>query len=349
VRARLYRALFIVVILLTVIAQIGYSPISKAAPAPIGIRSIKISDNRANSTAEYMLSLNALGSGNIGSLKLEFCSNSALPNTPCVAPNGFNVRTATLSAQSGITDFTQLPGTSDNVIGLTRVPGAVATVPVSYTFAGVINPSFNGNFFLRVYTYSSIDATGTPLTDGGLALAIASGVNVNVTVPPYLTFCTGTTIPIFDCASANGDYVDFGELSSTRISSGTAQMMTTTNAAGGYSIRVIGTTLTSGNNIINANDTADVARTGTAQFGLNLRNNSAPFVGAEPDGLGVGTPTPGYNNPDHYKFTSGDVVATAPQPDLFKRYTISYIVDVPKAQPPGVYVTTLTYICLANF
>jgi hypothetical protein len=350
VRLRLYKALFAATALMVLVTPFGYNQqVAYSLPSPFGDRSIKLSDNRAGEVTQYTLSLQKLGAGAIGSLKLEFCSSSAIPGGPCTPPTGLDTSSAILADQSGITDFSLLPPASNNVLILSRTSAAVAQIPVTYAFTGITNPAANNTYFLRVYAYPSTDGTGSYATAGGLAFSTTNAVTVNATVPPYLTFCTGTSIPIFDCASANGDYIDFGELSSTHASSATAQLMTTTNAAGGYSIRVTGTTLTSGNNVIDPLDTANTSHTGTAQFGLNLRNNSAPFVGAEPDGLGVGAVTAGYNNPDHYKFTSGDLVATAPQPDLFRRYTVSYIVNVPKAQPAGVYVTTLTYICLANF
>jgi hypothetical protein len=351
VRLRLNKALLAATALMVLATQFGYNHQHAQAltPTQLGDHSLKLSDNRAGKAAQYALALQKLGTGNIGSLKLEFCSSSAIPGAPCTAPPGLDASAASLVDQTGITDFSLLPSTSNNVVVLSRVPAAVAQIPVSYTLTNVMNPSTSNTYFLRIYVYPSNDGTGSSSASAGLAFSLTNPVSVNATVPPYLTFCTGTTIPIFDCSSATGSYIDFGELSSSRVSSGTAQMMTTTNAGGGYSIRVVGTSMTSGNNVINALDTPDTSRIGTSQFGLNLRNNSAPFVGAEPDGLGVGVAVAGYNNPDHYKFTSGDIVASAFQPDLYKRYTISYIVNVPKAQPPGIYVTTLTYICLANF
>jgi hypothetical protein len=348
VKLRLTKTLVIGVVVLSVVAQTVYI-ITTFAVASFGDRSITLSDNRAGSTGQFVLGLNTLGQGTVGSVKLEFCSSGAVPGTPCTPPTGFNSQTAVLAGQSGVADFSKLPATSDNVIGITRLPSSVANIPVTYTFTHILNPASNGTYFLRVYTYPTNDTTGAYTTAGGLAFSITNAVSVNATVPPYLTFCTGITIPILDCASAQGSYVNFGELSSGHANTGQAQMLTATNAENGYSVTVAGTTLTSGNNIIDASATQSTSTVGKPQFGLNLRANNTPFVGLDPDGLGVGSPTAGYGSPDRYKFVSGDVVAMALQPDLFKRYTISYVVNVPKTQSPGDYVTTLTYICLANF
>ncbi len=86
-----------------------------------------------------------------------------------------------------------------------------------------------------------------------------------------------------------------------------------------------------------------------SQFGINLRANATPTVGSEPSGPGLGTPTADYNIPDRYKFNSGEVIAGYTAPEDTRRYTVSYLVNVSNAQPVGIYVTTITYVSLANF
>jgi hypothetical protein len=122
-----------------------------------------------------------------------------------------------------------------------------------------------------------------------------------------------------------------------------------TNAGDGYSVTVTGTTLTSGNNTIVSLTTNDVSRPGTAQFGFNLRANAAPSVGSNPSGPGVGAPSSNYNQPDSYRFADGDIIIANSVPDDVRLYTASYIANVPPTQAAGVYVSTLTYVCLAEF
>jgi hypothetical protein len=126
-------------------------------------------------------------------------------------------------------------------------------------------------------------------------------------------------------------------------------MLSATNALSGFNINVFGTTMTSGNNTIGAIAAADVSRPGVAQFGLNLVANSTPGVGQNPAGPGSAAPTIGYDVPDIFKFASGDLVASTPTVDDFKRLTASYIINIPNGQPIGAYASTLTYVCLANF
>src|SRR5206468_99269 len=90
------------------------------------------------------------------------------------------------------------------------------------------------------------------------------------------------------------------------------QMVAASNADTGYTISVNGTTLTSGTNIIPALAVPDVSRPGVSQFGLNIVANTNPTVGANPSGAGTGVAASGYNQPNFYKFVSGDIVAGVP-------------------------------------
>ncbi len=125
-------------------------------------------------------------------------------------------------------------------------------------------------------------------------------------------------------------------------------MVTSTNAGIGYNLATYGTTMTSGNNEIAATQNA-TSQVGTNQFGINLRANTTPHIGADTSGPGTAHPTTNYNNVNRFTFKSGDTVAQATGAQDYRKFTTSYIVNVSKDQAPGVYSTTLTYVCLANF
>jgi hypothetical protein len=88
---------------------------------------------------------------------------------------------------------------------------------------------------------------------------------------------------------------------------------------------------------------------GSEQFGINLRDNATPDIGAEPDGAGDATPTANYNTADQFRFVSGDSIASDAESDSFRRFHVSYIANVTTATEPGTYTTTLTYVCTATF
>jgi hypothetical protein len=106
--------------------------------------------------------------------------------------------------------------------------------------------------------------------------------------------------------------------------------------------------MTSGTNQINAIMPLGTSQTGFSQFGLNLRANLSPPVGADMSG-GSGSVTPNYNNPNFFRYNDGEVVASAIGPTEIALFTVSYIVNVNTVQPAGVYNTTITYVCTAGF
>ena len=112
---------------------------------------------------------------------------------------------------------------------------------------------------------------------------------------------------------------------------------------------MLGLTLISGINSIPALQNQDISRTGVSQFGLNLRANTTPPVGTDVQGAGSAAVTAAYSTPNYYKFTSGDVLVSTNNVDNYRLFTVSYIVNVAKGQPAGIYVSTLQYIALASF
>ncbi len=311
-------------------------------------RTLELSNSQPDATnVSYNFSFTLASPDSVGSIRFQLCTDPFL-DTVCNAPAGLDMTSATLSGQTGETGFSISNLSTANVEILTRSPGAVTPGLVSYTLAGVKNPSAIGTLYARLQTYGSTDATGTNIDYGALALSIANAINLSTEVPPFLEFCTGTTISGFDCSQASGDYLNFGELSANATRTATSQLMAATNASGGYAIRMAGGTLTSDNNIVNPMS-GGLSQVGVSQFGVNLRQNLNPVVGAEPVGLGMATPASGYNTPNNFRFSSGEVVASTATADNYTKLTASYIVNVAKDQPAGVYVSTITYICLANF
>lgn len=313
-------------------------------------RTLLIGDNLASKVTKYKLGFGLSSNSTIGSIVVQFCSNDPLPGTPCTAPTGLDLSNSALVSQSGLTGFSIDPSSTNNKYLLTRSPSfETAGTTASFEFNDVQNPSVPGSYYVRLQLFASNDGTGTFDDFGGIAFDINTGLELTATVPPYLIFCTGVTITGLNCVNAAGDYIDFGELSSKTARFGTSQMLIASNAVDGYYVSVEGATLSSGNNEITALSNADVSRPGTAQFGFNLVGNSSPAVGQGPFGPGISSTSTSYQQPNFYKFNSGDTIISQPVPSDTRQYTASYIVNVPSTQEPGIYVSTLTYICLASF
>ncbi len=324
--------------------------VQQAQSIELQVRSIRLSNSVASSSARYAFSFVHQSSSAVGSVRFQICANDPLIGQPCTPPTGFSAAGAVLEVQSGINGFTISPASTANQIILTRAPAVPApNVTAAYEFSGVVNPTNAGTYFVRVESFGSVDATGPNLDYGGLAFNINGSLSINVTVPPFLLFCTGVTIQPYDCDTATGAYTDFGDFSPTATRTGKTQMLVATNAEYGYTVRAFGPTLTSGVNTITPLATPDVSRQGVSQFGMNLRANVNPFVGQDVQGSGAATIGAGYNTPNSYKFVSGDVIASSTTSDAYRLYTISYIVNIANGQAPGIYVTSLQYIALATF
>lgn len=341
---RLYLLLFVLVVSILV-----PTALLRAQSEQLRYRSLKLSDPRASATAYYSFSFQPQGLSTIQKVVLQVCANDPLPQTPCTAPSGFDASNAVLENQSGDEGFYIDPQSSANEIVLSRPPLSSNGELNTYEFSNVVNPDADGSYYVRVLTFMDSDTNGEPNNHGGVAFAINGSVTVSATVPPYLLFCVGVTINGFNCKNVAGNYVNFGELDSRRATQGSTQMLAATNAKDGYNIRVAGIPLTSGNNVIPNLPSADISRPGVSQFGMNLRANSSPQGGIDPQGIGSGTPVNGYGQANFFKFNSADVIAVATTPDEARKYTSTYIVNVTKNQSPGIYVSTLTYIALGSF
>jgi hypothetical protein len=334
-------------IFLLVLPAYYYSPLIQADQ--VQYRSLVVGSELPSAITSYKLSYTIAYSSVIGSMELQFCSNDPLVGDVCDAPSGFYMSSASLDNESGIGDWA-IKSSMNNSMVLTRAPAAVLTPqPVMIDLSNITNPNHVGPYYARITTYSSTDGSGQPSDFGGDALFIGGGISVSTYVPPYLEFCSGLTINGYDCTSATGAYINLGDLSYLHPSFSSSQMVAASNSGTGYTIEDGGTTLTSGNNIIDQLSSPQASQPGSAQFGLNLRDNTSPAVGADPSGQGSGEPAPNYNQPNLFQFQPYDVIASTSRADAVRKYTVSYLVNVASDQSPGIYDGSLTYICVANF
>jgi hypothetical protein len=341
------RTILVVTALLLILGAGPLLPRSSADKLPNRI--IQLVDSKSGVQSNYHFSFELLNANSIGSIRFQFCSDTPIIDFTCTPPTGFDATTGVLSAQTGETGFSIDPSSDVNDIILTRPAQLTTPGTVTYDFTNIQNPTNEGTYFVRLQTYATTDASG-PYTDaGGLAFAINSPISISSEVPPYLLLCGGVVITGFDCTTASGDYINFGELSTQATKSATTQLVLATNAGSGYNVYADGSTMTAGNSTIPALTAGDVSRPGTSQFGFNLVDNTTPDVGTDPAGPGSASADTNYAVPDRYRFGNGEQVAVASGVQDFRKFTFSYIVNIATSQPPGIYVTTLSYVAVANF
>lgn len=338
-----------VVALLIVVPLLLFSVPSRAAQ--VSSRSILISTSVPSATASHTIGFTNPTPGVIGSVAFEYCTNSPLLGLPCTAPAGLSLSGAVLATQTGITGYSINGGLSSaNKIVMTRPLAGVLSTASSYRFNNIINPSnSNETVFVRISTYSNGSASGAAVDNGAVVFntTTANGLGALGYVPPYLTFCVGVIIGP-NC-SGQGNVIEMGDLSRTRSNTATSQFSGATNDVTGFSVAMIGLTMTSGNNVIPSSVSPVSSQVGASQFGVNLRGNSNPSVGQDPTGVGTLSPVAPYSTPNQFALDSGATMATSPLPTDFNIMTVSYLVNVSQAQPPGVYSSTFTYVATASF
>ena len=319
-------------------------------------------------TVGHRFNFTVATTNNIGSIQFEYCT---IASGTCTTPTGLNTTSATIGDQTGATGFVNITKPSNGTVYISRASAAsiASTTNVSYLLSSVVNPTTaNETFFVRISTYASLDATGTPVDTGTVTASTANAIQLSGVMPESLIFCTAETISapsgVPDCSSAVDGTINFNQLfSPTDTATASSQMAASTNATTGYIITVNGTTLTSGSNTISGIGGSAAASTrGTPQFGLNLRANTAPAIGTEvapaADGADYrGQAASQYNTVDSFSFNTGATVANSENgntpgtgsPTNAQIFTVSYIVNVPGNQPAGTYTSTLTYVCTATF
>lgn len=342
--------LYQIVLLLVTLAILTllFLPANLSA-VPLTTRSVLLSASTPGELTTHTFTFDINSPVSLGSMEFEYCSNSPFIGTSCTAPTGFNLAITTFGSQAGETGFTIHPNTTANrlVIGRVAAPAA-SPIGVTYSFDSVTNPTDSDtSFFVRISTYASTDGTGVRGDTGAVVFSTSGVLAVGGYVPPYVTFCVGNTVAT-DCSSATGNYLNFGELSATTAKTATSQFAVATNDPTGYITYLSGLTLTSGNKTIPAFTIPGISAPGTSQFGLNLRLNSSPAVGAERTGVGVGVPEANFDTPNSFAFGAGALVAST-LPTDFNVFTVSYLVNISAVQEPGIYSSTITYTTTVQF
>lgn len=316
--------------------------------ARFSYRSMYINSARASDTTFYTITLAYPTASPLGSLKIEFC-DSPIPSIPCDIPTGLDVSGADLVTQSGSTAGFIITSQTQGELTLSRAPQVPGGGNTSYRFDNMINPSSEDqDFYARITSHSSVDGTGPIIDFGSVSATTTPEIGIYTQVPPIIVFCVGEQINDDECTDVVGNYAQLGELESTQTYYASSEILFRTNAQFGLTILVNGRTMTSGIKEIPALEVPTQSFIGVSQFGMNLTQNTN--VGANPTGPGANAIiNPLYQFTDNFLFNDGDVLVTTNEVTVTQKVTASYIINVSDEQAPGVYSTTVSYVCLASF
>lgn len=177
---------------------------------------------------------------------------------------------------------------------------------------------------------------------GNLGVGSASSTNYDTEAgfftpnEPFLEFIVNTTT------------VNLGDLTTSTTGTGTATFSVRTYLSSAYAIQTLSSPPTSeGGAQLDPMTTGAASAQGTEQFGINLRDNSSPNIGAdlvnEPDGtFADGFVSTGYGTVNTFKYVQGQTIAGSPatpgnQAVGKTTYTLSYIANIGPLTEAGTY------------
>ncbi len=167
----------------------------------------------------------------------------------------------------------------------------------------------------------------------------------NTTDEPYIEFVV----------TANN--IDLGYLGTSDVSTASGLFYVRAWQAGGYVVRTESEppTNTAGNgDQINPLTTGGGSSPGTEQFGINLADNSAPNIGANPtqspdSSFSFGEVATNYAIPDTFRYNKGDIVAFSNESSSVTIYTVSYIFNISEATAAGDYSFVHTLVATGTY
>lgn len=326
------------------------APLS-AVPMRFSDRSLFMESTEPGVTTSYTISFQYMTPAPVGSVEMLFCIDP-IPYMPCDVPPGLTVANADLEEQTGESGFGITQATTNRlVISRTSTMIDPQQGMSSYTFSGMRNPTVTSpSFSIRMKSFASSNATGPQIDFGSIKGQAARSIEIQTQVPPMLIFCAAEQVAD-NCESTNENYFDdMGNLSVTETLTSESQMAVGTNASAGFTIFAFGTPPAAATNVIPAPNTPTESRLGVNQFGMNLVENTELGLGNDPEGIWANAlPAAGYDQPNRFKYVSGDMVAYSPSVSLMKKFTVSYILNTSPNLRAGVYTTTINFVASGRF
>jgi hypothetical protein len=161
--------------------------------------------------------------------------------------------------------------------------------------------------------------------------------------------------------------VDVGVLNSSETHVGEATFSVKAYLADGYQVVSSAPAPTYSGHSFATPGSPTASAVGTEQFGMNLVANACPgtapssgpgscttTLGADPvqvpdNTFSFGQAATGYNTPDVYQYTNGDVIAESAKSSGETDYTISYIFNISLVTPAGQYHMYQSLVATATF
>jgi len=353
-----------------------FNPDVKVGPnMPLPVRSATLNDSRPGDPNVHF-SWNSSTASTIKGIRIQVCTDG-LKNTACTTPTGSDLTPATLTStggELGASGWSITSVVSAHEILITNSTGATTTIGGTSTLdlSNFVNPTSIGTFFFRISTYTTTAALpGDSVSFGTIGTSTNRSLTPTVDVAESLVFRVANSVAS-DCSSqtdiadpndAASDLVTLSPNPMTMITTsiGTAQICATANAGNGYTITYYDAALggaTKGfwNGAHEFPSTNQfTSATGTEQFGFNLRANTTPAVGFDPDGNGLvaDLTNADYGTTDKFSYNdtgSSTILAQKSSPNAATaRYTMSYIANISSTTQGGTYKARQVFVITATY
>lgn len=179
------------------------------------------------------------------------------------------------------------------------------------------------------------------------------GNSASTNFQAYASFTT-TGDPVLEVAVSSAT-LNLGTLSPSATATGTATFSVRTYLASGYVVITRGAPPTSeGGATIDPMTSGGISTIGIEQFGMNLKDNSTPNIGAEaaqiPDSsFSYGFASTGYDIVNNFRYNTGDTIAQSNSSSGQTDYTISYIINISPITEAGVYTFRQDLVVAGTF
>ena len=134
---RLHRLQLWAYIILPIAAIFAFS-VSVSYGLELSYRTIAIANDSPSASTQYSISFGLTTSETLGSIEIQFCSNSPLLFTSCTAPTGFSLSSAVLTNQSGVSGLSISVLSNQNTLILTRTASVVSPGIMAFAIAIVL-------------------------------------------------------------------------------------------------------------------------------------------------------------------------------------------------------------------
>ena len=165
------------------------------------------------------------------------------------------------------------------------------------------------------------------------------------------------TVDDTQCPGAVSPTINLGTLSTSSTTTGSENFSVKSYLASGYVVQTVGSPPASSGpspHTLTTSASPTTSAVGTEQFGINLRANTSPSIGADPTQLpsssfSYGAVSSGYNTVNNFKYGNGDAIASSSQSSGTTCFDMSYIFNISPVTPAGEYhfsqsiVATSTY------